>query len=211
MKHGLVKAGYFSGLIVPLWLGIGVSIAGFLYPGYSHINQAMSELGAVGAPTNIISPVINNYPLGLLFIVFGISIWASFPLSKLAKSSALLIILHGIGSITAGYFSCDVGCNPETPSSSQVLHNLSSLVMFLSLCLAGFLWVYLSSKLLCSKSFAWFSLICTLIALAVLPAMASAIESGSGFGLYQRINYGVSVIWVAGLAYVVRKHVENQS
>ena len=91
------------------------------------------------------------------------------------------------------------------------MHNLSGLVMFFSLCLAGLIWIYLSPILLRSKIFAWFSLICTLIALSVLPAMATAIESGSGFGLYQRINYGASVIWVAGLAYVVRKYVKSQN
>ena len=38
------------------------------------------------------------------------------------------------------------------------------------------------------------------LAVATVVLMAQAVESGHGFGLYQRINYGISVIWVAGLA-----------
>ena len=43
--NGTLKAGYFAGLITPLWLALGVAIAGAMYPGYSHVDQAMSLLG----------------------------------------------------------------------------------------------------------------------------------------------------------------------
>lgn len=33
--------------------------------------------------------------------------------------------------------------------------------------------------------------------------MAAAVESGEAFGLYQRINYGVSVIWLGALAWML--------
>ncbi len=194
---------YFSGLLIPFWLAIGVIIAGNLYPGYSHLNYAMSQLGAVGSPTQFISPAINNYPLGILFIVFGVSVYRSFSDAKLAKLTGILLVFHGIGSISAGYFPCDAGCNPEVPSLSQNLHNLSGLVMALTLLTASALWVYLSINLVNLKWFSMFSLICTLVALVVIPSMASAMDGGGGFGLYQRINYGASVIWVATLAVVL--------
>tara|TARA_Y100001951_G_C11244149_1_gene242356 strand:- start:265 stop:435 length:171 start_codon:yes stop_codon:yes gene_type:complete len=54
------KYALFSGMLIPVWLFCGVLIAGSLYPGYSHVDQAMSELGALEAPTHQLSPIINN-------------------------------------------------------------------------------------------------------------------------------------------------------
>lgn len=171
-----------------------------MYPEYSHLNQALSELGAVDAPTHLISPLINNFPLGILFTLFGVSVLQTFRDSTPAKVTGVLIVVHGVMSIAAGFFSCDAECNPESPSISQVVHNLAGLIMFLSLVVASGIWIYLSKRLLASNKLAWFSLLCTLVAVGVLIPMVLAIQSGSGFGVYQRINYGASVVWVAGLA-----------
>lgn len=73
--------------------------------------------------------------------------------------------------------------------------------MFLSLTIAGWLWVYLGKKLLGSSFLSWFSFICMLAALIAALMLPQALESGQNFGLYQRINYGVSVIWLAFLSY----------
>ncbi|HCB41804.1 MAG TPA: DUF998 domain-containing protein [Pseudomonas sp.] len=199
------KYALFSGMLIPVWLFCGVLIAGSLYPGYSHVDQAMSELGALEAPTHQLSPIINNFPLGVLFLLFGGAVVSLFSGARLAQLSGLLLMLHGLASISAGLFSCDPGCNPVEPSRDQVLHNLSGLVMFASLTLANLLWVYLSRKRLGSAGFSWFSLVCLIVSLAVMPMMAAAVESGEAFGLYQRINYGVSVIWLGTLAWMLMR------
>ena len=152
-------------MIIPIWLLIGVTIAGAMNPGYSHINQAMSELGAKGSMTHVFSPLINNYPLGILFIAFGLYLIATLKNSKLAMCSGLMVLLHGVGSIFAGYFSCDAGCQTTSPSTSQIMHNISGLIMFLSLSIAGWLWVYLGKKQLGSTSLSWFSFFCMVVAL----------------------------------------------
>ena len=165
----------------------------------------MSELGALEAPTHQLSPIINNVPLGVLFLLFGGAVVGLFWGARLAQFSGLLLMLHGLASIGAGLFACDPGCNPVEPSRDQVLHNLSGLVMFASLTLANLLWVYLSRKRLGSAGFSWFSLVCLIVSLAVMPMMAAAVESGEAFGLYQRINYGVSVIWLGTLAWMLMR------
>lgn len=201
----------YSGVLIPFWLFLGVLVAGSLNPGYSHIDQAMSELGAVGSPTHIISPAINNFPLALLFIMFGVSVARVLRHSKLAVTSGFFIILHGMGSAAAGYFSCDAGCNAELPSQSQIIHNLSGAIMFGSITIANGIWVYLGSRLLKSSALSWFSLVCIVVGLAVVPMLPLAIETGRGFGLYQRINYGASVIWLAGFAYALLKYQAKNS
>ncbi|MFL0798732.1 MAG: DUF998 domain-containing protein [Cellvibrionaceae bacterium] len=194
-----------TGLIIPFWLILGVIITSNFYPGYSHFHYAMSQLGASGSPTEFFSRFINNYPLGVLFIAFGIGVIKTLSESRLSEFSGFLLIAHGIGSIGAGYFPCDAGCNPSDPSFNQNMHNLFGLIMALSLLIANAIWIYLSHRLLNKKWFTLFSLACCFIAIAALPAMGMAIEKGEGFGLYQRINYGISVIWVSVLAFILLK------
>lgn len=188
------------GVLIPFWLFFGVLLTALAYPGYSHLDQAMSQLGAQGAPTQGFSAWVNNLPLGVLFVLFAVGVMRQVRGSRLALFSAVLIFVHGLVSFATGYFACDQGCAPAQPSFSQQMHNLAGLVMFLSLTLASLIWAFTSRRLLGSRGFGLFSLACTVLAVATVVLMAQAVEVGHSFGLYQRINYGISVIWGAGLA-----------
>lgn len=188
------------GLLIPFWLLIGVWFTAQAYPGYDHLQQAMSQLGAQGSPTQHWSPLVNNFPLALLFALFAWALARRWRASKLALLSAALILLHGLGSLGTGLFPCDQGCAPAEPSSSQQLHNLGGLLMFLSLTLASALWAWLGKCLAGSRALGWCSLACLMTAVVTVVLMAQAAKSGQLFGLYQRLNYGVSAIWIAGLA-----------
>lgn len=195
------------GLLIPVWLFTGVAVIASAYPGYSHFDQAMSQLGAMGAPTHAISPWVNNIPLGVLFVLFGAGFARRFRGSGVARLTALLIVLHGLASFATGLFACDAGCAPAQPSVSQQIHNAAGFVMFLSLTAASAIGVALGRTLLSSPRFAWFSAVCTILAFVTVGLMAQAFEEGHGFGLYQRINYGISVLWVATLAWIAQTHV----
>lgn len=190
-----------SGLLIPLWLLAGVWFTAQAYPGYNHLQQAMSQLGAAGSPTQSWSPLVNNFPLAILFALFAWGLARRWRGSKLALLSAALVLLHGLGSLGTGWFPCDQGCAPAQPSLSQQLHNLSGLLMFFSLTLASALWVWLGKRLAGSRVLALFSLACVVLAIITVALMGQAAQSGQLFGLYQRLNYGVSVIWVASLAW----------
>ncbi|WP_431481134.1 DUF998 domain-containing protein [Pseudomonas thivervalensis] len=190
------------GILIPFWLLLGVALTARAYPGYSHLDQAMSQLGAVGAPTHGFSAWVNNFPLGVMFVLFAVGVARRFKASRMALLSAALIFVHGLASVAAGYFSCDQGCAPIEPSVSQQSHNLAGLVMFISLTLAGALWTFLGKSLLSSPRFAQFSAVCVILAILTVMLMATALADGHLFGLYQRLNYGVSVVWIASLAVV---------
>ena len=72
--------------------------------------------------------------------------------------------------------------------------------MFLSLTLASGLWVWLGARVADSRALAVTSLVCTLWAIITIGFMGQAMQSGELFGLYQRLNYGVGVVWVAAIA-----------
>lgn len=188
------------GVLIPFWLFFGVMLTALGYPGYSHLDQAMSQLGAQGASTHGYSAWVNNFPLGVLFVLFATGLARCFAGSRLALLSAALIATHGVASIVAGYFSCDQGCTPAQPSIAQQVHNLAGLIMFASLTLASALWIVLGKRLLSSRGFALFSLVCVILSVLTVGLMGKAFADGYLFGLYQRLNYGVAVAWVAGLA-----------
>ncbi|MDH0757006.1 DUF998 domain-containing protein [Pseudomonas juntendi] len=189
------------GLLIPLWLLGGVWLTALAYPGYDHFQQAMSQLGAVGSPVQRWSPWVNNYPLAVLFILFALGLARRWHGSKVALSSAALVLVHGLGSLGTGWFACDPGCAPAQPSSSQLLHNLSGLLMFFSLTLASALWAWLGTRLAGSQAVALLSATSLILAIVTVALMAQAAQSGQLFGLYQRLNYGVSVLWIACLAW----------
>ncbi|OMG69434.1 hypothetical protein BW685_31165 [Burkholderia ubonensis] len=202
--------GYFAGILAPIWLAAGVFLVSLYYPDYSHVRQAMSELGAIGAPTHALSPVVNNFPLAALFIIFGCTVWRTFPKNWAACLSALLLVIHGVANIATGVWTCDINCGIDAPSSTQQVHNLAGLVMALSLLVANAIWIVLGKRLLGRTWLSGVSTLTTAICIGTLPLLASTAGTGGPFGLYQRINYGSSIIWVGVLAITLLANTRTQ-
>lgn len=197
MKSLSLKPLYVAGVATPFWLAIALLILGSLYPDYSQFEQSMSVLGAVDAPTHFIAPIINNFPLGLLFILFGVGVYKTFPHSALARLSGLLILVHGLASFVTGDFACDAGCNPDAPSAAQQVHHIAGLVMTWSLIAAGGIWGWLGLRMEGYRGLAFLSMAFTLLALITVPMVAISSKNLVGYGLYERVNAFASAIWVA--------------
>lgn len=195
----------YFGLLAPVWIVVSVTYSGLLYPGYSHINQAMSELHAAGSPIETIAPYINHYPLAILFAGFGYYI-VCFCKSRAARVSGYCIILHGIATFSAGYFPCDTGCSPEGTSFNHVMHGLSGLAVMLTLLIAPAIWGVIAKEELHSTWFGWLSVTTVLGQLLLLIPTFNAANSGEYFGLYQRLTYSFPLIWMFILAALLIQH-----
>ena len=121
-----------SGLIATVWISLGVYIAAKFYPNYNHRQQFCSELGAAGSPTQTLSPLINNYPLGFIFCAFGGYLLALPENNWALTLSGVMIIVHGLGTWVAGFFPMDKDPYTETPSNACQIH---SWPVFLCCCL----------------------------------------------------------------------------
>jgi hypothetical protein len=175
-----------------------------IYPGYSHMDQAMSELHAVGSPIERIAPFINHYPLSILFAGFGFFVMSYFS-SRAAKVSGFLILLHGVATLSAGYFPCDVGCVPEAPSTSHVVHGLSGLVVLLTLLIAPAIWAFISKRELQLAWFGWLSAAVALGQILMMIPVVEAMTTEENFGLYQRLAYLIPLTWIFVLALVLMR------
>ncbi len=189
------------GVLAPLWMWAGVAWVAGQYPGYSHKEQVMSELGARARPTYFIQPLVNNHPIGVLFCLFGIGLWADAVDNSYGVTTGVLMLIQGGSHIVAGLFPCDADLGERNPSPAQKLHNLAGLVMYLSLLAACLLWV--ASPAVDVAWFRGYSLASALASIAMMVLMVRAFNGGGGLGLYQRASYGILAAWAAVLALVL--------
>lgn len=185
------------GWISAVYLVIGVFVTAKFYPGYSHKQQFMSELAAIGSPTEKLSPRINNYPLALMFCLFGISFLMldGLHLSELIAGAS--IVLHGIATAIAGYFRMDKDPYIEQPSSSGQIHGIAGMLVMLSLYITP---IALSFSPRFGLGFQVFSGLCVLASVYFTWKTMQAFEARNNAGLYQRLSYGLQLFWLAGLS-----------
>lgn len=190
----------YSALSASIWIVAGVYIAGRCYPNYSHAKQFCSELGAAGSPTEKLSPLINNYPLGLLFCLFG---WYVVQLENTAILIMLvgwLVMIHGVGTWIAGYFPMDADPNTKNPTLSCQIHSWAGLVMLLSLLIAP---IFVAVSSYTSISFRLFSILCVCITCYFLVLLTQAFKQKGSVGTYQRLAYGVQLLWLSAFSLVL--------
>lgn len=192
------KLASLSGLVASIWIVVGVLIAGRLYSGYSHTRQLCSELGATGSPIEKLSPLINNYPLSILFCIFGWHL-ASNTNSLPIIISGWLVIVHGLGTLIAGYFPMDSDPYTKKPTKKCELHALAGVLMLFSLALAPVFVLFGEASL----NFKLFSIVCLSLFFIFLFQMAEEFKSHGNIGLYQRLSYGSQLLWLGTYSFVV--------
>lgn len=183
----------YTGVIASIWIVLGIYIASLFYPNYSHSKQFCSELGAKGSPTEKLSPIINNYPLAIFFMVYG------FYLMTLNFSGYSMLVIggmifiHGVGTLLCGIFPMDADPHITSPSMSCKIHSWSGMIMLFSLLTAPLI-VVLSNNF--SVGLRLFSGLSIVICLAFTKKLGAAYKAKSIPGLYQRLSYGVQVLWL---------------
>lgn len=193
----------YCGLIAPIWIILGVFSAAKLYPNYNHRKQFCSELGAKGSPTEKISPLINNYPLGILFCFFGFAVIQMKDGTILSAIAGALIIVHGIGTWIAGYFPMDANAYTESPSFDCKVHSWAGFIMILALLIAPLLMIFSPTSESITLYFKVFSIVSILAAVYFMYTLAKAFKKKSNPGLHQRLSYGAQLVWLSGLALVL--------
>jgi len=69
------KALLACGIVGPIGLIVWDVVGSLRYPGYSYVDQTISELSAQGAPTRTFTLVVSSVPYGVLMTAFGAGIW----------------------------------------------------------------------------------------------------------------------------------------
>lgn len=196
MSELLNACGYLS----VIYLLVGVTITARFYPGYSHSQQFMSELGAVDSPTHRLTPRINHYPLAIMFCLFGVSVLMLDNAGISERIAGASIIVHGLATAVAGCFAMDKDPYIETPSPHGQIHGFAGLLVMLSLLVAPIA-LFFSPRF--GGSFHVFSIICILLTVIFLYTTVKSFNARKNAGLHQRLSYAAQLIWLAGLSITI--------
>ena len=184
----------YTGVIASIWIVVGIYIASLWYPNYSHAKQFCSELGAFGSPTQRLSPIINNYPLGLLFVLFGGHVaFAFYPHHIPSMVIGALIIVHGVCTWVCGFFPMDADAYTKNPTQSCTIHSWSGFIMLLSFIVAPTIVVFSSVY---PSALRLFSFVCLVGCFYFSYKLAQAVKAKTIPGFYQRLSYGFQILWL---------------
>lgn len=135
----LSRIAFFALVLGLAALVVSVLWGGAVYPGYDHLRQFMSELGATGSVTG---EAVNRWgfvPNGLLIAAFCLLAAWLLRRNALAVTGCLLLALNGLGMAGAGIYPCDFECSRSNPTVSAQLHDLWGGLGYLSAILGAVL------------------------------------------------------------------------
>lgn len=193
-RSALLACGVLSSLLY-----VATDIFGALtWQGYHYASQAISELGAIGAPSRpYVSPLFLAYDL--LLIAFGIGVrMGDGRASRLRVTGAALIVVGAVG-LVATRFPMQMRGSP--PALTDTMHIVLTAVMVLCILLAvgsgakGF-----------GRRFRFYSFgtILVLLVFGILAALdgprVAANLATPYLGITERINIGAYLLWVAVLS-----------
>ncbi|MBI2873358.1 MAG: DUF998 domain-containing protein [Chloroflexi bacterium] len=189
------------GVAGPIIFAVLVTVGGFIYEGYSHATQAISELGGVEARYPIIQNA-NFFVVGILIIALALGLHRGIGGGHGSKLGPLLLGLFGvITTVAQPFLPCDAGCEFKTLTGA--MHNLTGLASFLA-AVAG---IFAISRRL-KREPQWhpyqgYSVITSAVALVALIAwigIAKVAEIGSLNGVLQRTFVGLVLLWIEIMA-----------
>jgi hypothetical protein len=200
-QHPRVGMGLLGcGVVAPVWW-VAMDIVGSLrYPGYSYIDQTISELSAEGAQTRAFMTVLSGIPYTGLMLAFGVGIWTAAGGRRAGRITGAVLIGEAAWGMVGGLlFPMAMRGTEETLRNQlHVPYGVGMPILFLSA--IGF-----GSRLF-GQSFRYFSYGTVLamlgfgLLMSVQMSKVAANEPTPWLGLEERINADASMLWIAVLA-----------
>jgi hypothetical membrane protein len=184
-----------------LILALAAIAGGFAYPGYNHLTQYISELGATGATTG--QAVSGAFMAsGVLLAVFWLLCIGLFPKSPLSVIGFGLSALNGLGLMFGGVFPCDFECSLEGASSTAVLHDVLGGIGYL--CgVVGLMLVGLAARNWPGgRNLFHLAIVCGAPAAGAIWLINPAFEF---YGAAQRVLEIALAVWTVGVALAIRR------
>ncbi len=174
------------------WLAGSALIAGAMRPGYDHVSQFLSELGASGTPGGAAMNYLGFIPTELFMLGFlALALRVMRP-GPLGLAGLALLAVYAVSLIIAALAPCDAGCRPDTPSLSHTIHMATGSIAYLS-ALAGMAVLAIATGRRGAPRLMVAGLACAMAGAALLAGL----DANSGVvGLVQRSLEGVIYAWL---------------
>jgi hypothetical protein len=184
-------------------------LAGWLYEGYSSIDQNYSELLATGAPTRPFMLLV-GIAYNLLVAAFAVGVWTSAGPKRTARITGIMMLGYALLSmITPLFFQMDMRGAEITPRGS--LHGPMTAVMSLFILLSMGFGAFLVGRWFRFYSFMTIVIVLTFGVLTALQApQLEAGQSTPWMGFTERINIYATMLWFAVLAIALLRGEDNR-
>jgi hypothetical protein len=180
-------------------------LGGMRYPGYSFTGQAISELAAIGAPSEaFVDPLFLAYDVLALLFAVGVFRYAPGRSRALRISGAVLIAYAAVGLSAAAlagptFFKMQQrGAGSLATDAPHII--LMSVVVLLLLLAIGSGAFALGRRF---RSYSFATLVTVLVFGALTARFATRIAAGQptpGLGIIERIDVYTPMLWLAVLA-----------
>ncbi len=197
MKMNIYRFLAFCGVIAPIIFTVVLLILGFIHPDYNHVTQYISEFGAVDAPYALIMNTVGIPLLGVLIIAFAFALDQGVNNGKGSKIGPLLVGISGVSFVLCGIFICDPGCIPI--STVGIIHGYMCFIAQFSLIFAPFFMFHRLARDDRWRNYQFYSLAFASVALFIV-IMYKLISFGDLVGMFQRISFGIPLLWVEFMA-----------
>lgn len=192
----------WCGILSSILYVVMVVVIGAQWDGYSWMSQTISELSAVGAPTRQVW-MIAGAIYTVLITAFGFGVCMSARSSvNLRRAGEAIVVYGSLGLLwpLAPMHARDVlaaGGGTMSDTMHLVLASVSVCLMLIAMLFATTIF---------DRSFRWFTIV-SLVILCLFGALTFLVAPRVGenlptpwLGLWERINIGVFLLWVAALA-----------
>lgn len=180
-------------------------VAAFLIPGYSRVDQAISELSAIGSPARgfLISTFL---PFAALTIAFGVGVMRTAR-ARAQRTLGVALIIYGATSFVWLFF-------PMTARSDMVAgaampsNDIGHIVMSM-FTVALIMTAFVSGAIALGGWFRVYSILTAVAAMIfglLTSAMSAKIATGEGtpfMGLYERVNVFGWALWLTVLSVIL--------
>ena len=187
------RAGLLAAL-TPLWFWAVYAVMAAIRPDFSHLTDAVSELGSLDAPRMWVWNVLGYILPGLAVGALGLGLRRAFAADRRVQLPAYALVASGAALALSGVFPGDF---VDRDSFTMVVHLVGSLLCFVAFLVAGFSLPRVLRGEPWSQWAAWPSL-----ALVVGSIVTGFLRSGDAPGLGQRLTFLCYFLWV-GLVGVV--------
>lgn len=186
-----------ASILGPIFYALLVLTLGALQPGYNHITDVMSRLGASGAQNAWAMNLLGFQLLGVIIIAFAVGLHLSLNKGRGPKTGPALVAIAGLCFFLIGAFRCAPGCENTTLSST--LHDAFAMSSFLSMVLAM---AFVRARMAADRKWAG-SAKCTLTLIPIAAALGVLFMLSHPLGiqgLAQRAVMAVPLIWMAAVS-----------
>jgi hypothetical membrane protein len=191
MGSSFVRYGALVGLASPIIWFILVVVMGSLYPGYSHLTNFISDLGALDAPRPYVQR-LNFFQFGIGISVLALALYRGTASRSRMELGFQLTI--GLGIFLSGIYP---GHTFEPESRASLLHSIVGVPAFLLIILVPLITGWRLRKRAEWKDLARYSMAMAPVLVAMFILMIRAdISPGGTPGLFQRIFLGTWMLWM---------------